>query len=183
MMFSWYNRILAKRPILVQSAFTALLFGAGDTIAQHMVENKGYQGHDYERTIRMVGFGGLVAGPILSHWYRFVEFKVKASTPFKELAIKVAMDQFLFAPVFIGVFFSAQGVFEGKSFEEIKQKLHMGYTTALFNNYKLWPTVQLFNFYFVPLNHRLMVTNLVALGWNAYLSTVNQQTLVESIKV
>jgi len=43
---------------------------------------------------------------------------------------------------------------------------------TLINGYKLWPMVQLVNFYFVPLNHRLLVVNSVALGWNAYLAYV-----------
>lgn len=64
------------------------------------------------------------------------------------------MDQFLCAPVFIGsktkvvnvvicitdsflVFFSAQGLLEGKSVNEIKEKLQQGYTTAVLANYKV----------------------------------------------
>ncbi|KAL0080409.1 integral membrane protein mpv17 pmp22 family [Phycomyces blakesleeanus] len=175
-MLALYNRALTKRPILVQSISTALLFGAGDVIAQQIVEKKGFEQHDLNRTARMTVFGGVVAGPILSTWYRFVELNVKASTPLRGLITKVAIDQCLFAPAFIGVFFSAQGLFEGKSVEEIKHKLQTGYPTAVISNYKLWPAVQFFNFYFIPLNHRLMVTNLVALGWNAYLSTINQRS-------
>lgn len=36
--------------------------------------------------------------------------------------------------------------------------------------------VQLVNFYFTPLYYRLMVSNVVSLGWNAYLSTLNQKS-------
>ncbi|KAF7732139.1 Protein required for ethanol metabolism [Apophysomyces ossiformis] len=169
-MFVWYNRVLSRRPILVQSITT------GDVIAQQLAEKKGWQEHDMGRTLRMAGFGGVVAGPVLSTWYRFLELNIKASTPFKTLAAKVAMDQCIFAPVFIGTFFSVQGLFEGKSVNEIRSKLENGYTTALMSNYKLWPAVQFFNFYFTPLNYRLMVSNLVSLGWNAYLSLVNQKS-------
>ncbi|SAL95051.1 hypothetical protein [Absidia glauca] len=170
------SRLLTKYPILVQSISTGCLFGAGDLIAQQAVEQRGTAHHDYMRTGRMMLFGGAVAGPTLSTWYRFLEHNVKASTPFKALVKKVAIDQVLFAPVFIGVFFSTQGLFEGKSLDQIKEKLDHGYTTAVVNNYKLWPAVQFFNFYFVPLNHRLMVTNVVALGWNSYLSWINHQS-------
>ncbi|ORZ07810.1 hypothetical protein BCR42DRAFT_425519 [Absidia repens] len=180
-MIALYNRLLTKYPIFIQSVSTACLFGAGDTIAQQIVEKQGIQQHDFLRTGRMMVFGGAVAGPALSTWYRLLEHNVKASTPFKTLVKKVAIDQVLFAPVFIGVFFSTQGLFEGKSVQEIKEKLDHGYTTAVINNYKLWPTVQLFNFYFVPLNHRLMVTNIVALGWNSYLSWINHEASSQSI--
>ena len=42
------------------------------------------------------------------------------------------------------------------------------------------------NFYFTPLNYRLMVSNVVSLGWNAYLSLVNQSSsaaVSEDLKV
>ncbi|KAI8391348.1 integral membrane protein mpv17 pmp22 family [Radiomyces spectabilis] len=176
-MFGLYNRLLSRYPILTQSVQTAILFGTGDVIAQQAVEQKGLSNHDFDRTVRMIGFGGVVAGPVLSTWYRFLEKNVKGSTPFRALATKVAIDQCLFAPLFIGVFFCAQGLFEGKSVDEIRSKLQTNYGTAVISNYKLWPAVQFANFYLIPLNHRLMVTNVVALGWNAYLSLVNQRSV------
>jgi len=143
-------------------------------IAQHVVEKT--ESHDYARTLRLTGFGGVVAAPLLSNWYRFLDQHIHMSTPFKALIARVGMDQLLFAPCFIAVFFSAQGALEGKNTEQIKEKLQDGYPQALINNYKLWPAVQLFNFYVTPLRHRLMITNIVALGWNTYLSTANQRS-------
>ncbi|KAL1932325.1 hypothetical protein VTP01DRAFT_9381 [Rhizomucor pusillus] len=174
-MWGAYQRVLARRPILVQSLTTVFLFGAGDVLAQQGVERRGLEQHEISRTFRMAAFGGTFAGPALSIWYRFLEKNIKATTPLAGLVKKVAADQLLSAPIFIGVFFTVQGLFEGKPVNEIKEKLQNGYTSALFANYKLWPAVQFINFYYTPLNYRLMVTNLVALGWNAYLSTVNQQ--------
>ncbi|KAI9279582.1 hypothetical protein BY458DRAFT_30679 [Sporodiniella umbellata] len=148
----------------------------GDVVAQQAVEKKGWAQHDFNRTLRMTTFGGIFAGPILSTWYRWIDKTIVHRAPSKALLYKVACDQFLFAPCFIGAFFTGQGLFEGKSLDEIREKLTNGYTTALIGNYKIWPAVQLINFYFVPLNYRLMVTNVVALGWNAYLSTINQRS-------
>ncbi|KAM3580966.1 Protein required for ethanol metabolism [Umbelopsis sp. WA50703] len=128
------------------------------------------------RTLRLTGFGGLVAAPLLSNWYKFLDKNIRLSSPFKSLIARVGLDQCLFAPSFIALFFSAQGALEGKSMTQIKEKLDDGYPQALLNNYKLWPAVQFFNFYVTPLNHRLMVTNIVALGWNTYLSTANQKS-------
>ncbi|GAN11049.1 protein sym1 [Mucor ambiguus] len=175
-MFAAYHRVLTKRPILIQSLSTAVLFGAGDLIAQQFVEKQGWDKHDFTRTFRMTAFGGIFAGPALSNWYRFIDKKVTTKNAFQGLATKVVLDQFIFAPFFIAAFFTGQGIFEGKSLQEIKDKLSSGYTTALVGNYKIWPAVQVVNFYFTPLNYRLMVTNVVALGWNAYLSTVNQRS-------
>lgn len=154
-----------------------------------------------KRTLRMSAFGGIFAGPALSTWYRFIDRKVTTTNRVQGLVTKVVLDQFVFAPFFIAAFFTGQGLFEGKSINEIKEKLSSGYTTALIGNYKvriktrkkyscvfffnckklykkkkIWPAVQIANFYFTPLNYRLMVTNVVALGWNAYLSTINSRS-------
>ena len=48
---------------------------------------------------------------------------------------------------------------------------------ALIANYKIWPAFQLINFNFVPANYRSLGTNIVSLGWNTYLSALNQQVI------
>ncbi|KAJ3310157.1 glucokinase [Boothiomyces sp. JEL0838] len=64
------------------------------------------------------------------------------------------VDQGLYAPTFIGVFFVYNGLMEGNSIEQVKQKLAIGYKPALLGNYTIWPAVQLINFKFVPLNYQ-----------------------------
>lgn len=58
MALRWYQAKLAQRPLLTQAVTTAVLFGAGDTLAQQAVEKKGVQKHDLMRTARMAGYGG-----------------------------------------------------------------------------------------------------------------------------
>jgi len=43
-------------------------------------------------------------------------------------------------------------------------------------HWKLWPAVHLCNFYFVPLQHRVLVQNTVLVGWSGYLSHLNHQS-------
>lgn len=49
---------LASRPLLTQSITTAVLFATGDTMAQQLVERKGFERHDIARTGRMALYGG-----------------------------------------------------------------------------------------------------------------------------
>jgi protein Mpv17 len=49
---------LVTRPLLTQSITTAVLFATGDTLAQQLVEKKGWENHELARTGRMALYGG-----------------------------------------------------------------------------------------------------------------------------
>ena len=50
-----------------------------------------------------------------------------------------------------------------------KERLRGAYAEALKKNWMLWPGVQAINFKFVPLEHRVLVVNVVSLGECTYL--------------
>lgn len=59
---------------------------------------------------------------------------------------------------------------------------------TMMQHWKLWPIVHSFNFYFIPLHHRVLVQNTVLVGWSGYLSHLNHannklMTPDEEIKV
>ena len=54
-----------------------------------------------------------------------------------------------------------------------KEKLSKSYIPGLKANYMVWPLVQSINFKFVPLDLRVLVVNIVSLGWNCFLSYLN----------
>lgn len=99
----------------------------------------------------MAFFGFAMAGPVMIGWFRVLDRFVHLSTPNRTLLARVALDQGLFAPINIAYFFTAQGLLEGKSFDDVGGKLHEAYGTTLLANWKVWPAVQLLNFKFVPL--------------------------------
>jgi len=55
------------------------------------------------------------------------------------------------------------------------KKLEKSYWQGLKANYMVWPMVQFVNFKFVPLEHRVLVVNIVSLGWNCFLSYLNSE--------
>ncbi|KAF0521243.1 Protein sym1 [Gigaspora margarita] len=172
---SWYKYHLLRRPILTQSIATGIIFTSGDIIAQGFIEQRGHKTYDFSRTLRLGGFGALIAGPSGATWYRILDKYIDIKKPFLALLTRVTLDQTIYAPSFIATFLSVQSILERQSKEQIVKKFKKVYLPTLINNYKLWPTVQLLNFYFIPLNHRLLVVNTVALGWNTYLSIVNKR--------
>jgi len=172
-MLRWYRTRLAKSPLLTQSATTLVLFATGDVLAQQAVEKRGIQKHDLARTGRMAFYGGAIFGPAATTWFSFLSRRVILNNNPNSTATiltRVAMDQLIFTPTNLLVFLSTQAVLEGSS---PKAKIESTYTTAITKNWMIWPWVQLVNFKMVPLEHRVLVVNLVSLGWNCYLSFLN----------
>ncbi|KAI2603917.1 uncharacterized protein GGS25DRAFT_441087 [Hypoxylon fragiforme] len=171
-MLRWYQRKLASRPLLTQAVTTAVLFAVGDVTAQQVVEKKGIDKHEYARTGRMFLYGGAVFGPAATTWYGILQRSITLRNKQAETVARVAADQLIFAPTFIGIFLSSMAVMEGGSPQE---KLAKSYVPALQTNYLIWPFVQAANFTLVPLQHRVLVVNVVSIGWNCYLSMINSQ--------
>ncbi|XP_077345518.1 mitochondrial inner membrane protein Mpv17 isoform X2 [Lithobates pipiens] len=164
-----YQRLLAAHPWKVQIITAGSLMGVGDVISQQLVERRGVQGHSVERTLKMMGVGLCFVGPVVGSWYNVLDRLVPGST--KSVALKkMLLDQGGFAPCFLGCFLTIVSTLNGLSKEEIWTKLKRDYKDALITNYYIWPAVQIANFYFIPLYHRLAVVQCVAIVWNSYLS-------------
>ncbi|KAJ3949194.1 Protein required for ethanol metabolism [Colletotrichum fioriniae] len=171
-MLGWYQARLAARPLLTQSITTAILFATGDITAQQLVDKRGLEKHEWARTGRMALYGGVIFGPVATTWFKFLQNNIVLKNKNAEMLARVAADQGVFAPVMISVFLSSMATLEGGS---IKEKLDKNYKTALTSNYMLWPFVQVVNFKFVPLHHRVLFVNVISIGWNSYLSFLNSQ--------
>lgn len=142
--------------------------GIGDIVSQQFVERRGYR-HDIKRTVGMASIGIFVVGPAMRYWYILLDRTIRGSRPFDAMK-KVLLDQTIFAPSIIATFFCTTGVLFGKSPAEIKLKFKNQYLRTLLTNYYVWPAIQIVNFNFVPLQHRVFVVNFVAIFWNTYLS-------------
>ncbi|XP_053107048.1 protein Mpv17 isoform X2 [Hemicordylus capensis] len=160
-----YQRLLARHPWKVQ----LLTAGTGDVIAQQLVERKGLAGHDLQRTLKMAATGFCFVGPVIGGWYYVLDRLVPGRSRAAALQ-KMLLDQGGFAPCFLGCFLAVVGALNGLSVEENWRKIKQDYRDALTTNYYIWPAVQVVNFYFIPLNHRLAVVQCVAIVWNSYLS-------------
>lgn len=170
-MLRWYQAKLASRPLLTQSITTAVLFATGDTMAQQLVERKGFANHEIARTGRMALYGGCVFGPAATTWFGFLQRRIVfPGRPNLEIAARVLTDQTVFASTNLFVFLSSMAIMEGT---DPSEKLKQSYATALQKNWMVWPIIQLTNFKFVPLEHRVLVVNVISLGWNCYLSYLN----------
>lgn len=135
-----------------------------------------------------------VFGPLATSWYKILQSRINLSSKPLTIASRVAADQLVFTPVHMGIFLSTMSVLEGTSPAD---KLRRAYAPAIKANWMVWPFVQGVNFSVVPLEHRVLVVNVVSLGeflvfglggdergfanfwvclgWNCYLSYLNSQ--------
>ncbi|KAL8280913.1 hypothetical protein RQP46_006592 [Phenoliferia psychrophenolica] len=166
-----YNASLIRRPVATQSATAAVLFGAGDVLAQQGVEKRG-RDHDFVRTARLALYGGVLFAPIVTKWYAMLE-RIQIKSKAGIVLTRVGLDQFVLTPVMVGLFFTTQAVLEGKGLGEARRRIESSWAPTLYKNWGLFIPVQLANFSIVPPHLRLVLVNVVSLFWNAYLSYAN----------
>ncbi|KIM37582.1 hypothetical protein M413DRAFT_448383 [Hebeloma cylindrosporum] len=165
-----YNAVLLRRPMLTQCITAAVLFGAGDIVAQQAIEGKGKQ-HDFARTARLTFYGGVLFGPCMTKWYQFLN-RINFPSPTKALVYRVWLDQALLTPVGVAFFYGSMSILEGK-IQEAPARIEAAYIPTLIRNWAVYIPTQLINFSFTPPHLRLVVVSVVSLFWNSYLSASN----------
>ncbi|XP_072376952.1 mitochondrial inner membrane protein Mpv17 [Diabrotica undecimpunctata] len=175
----YYSGLLKTNFVLVQSVQSGILCGSGDVIAQVVAERKSLKNIDLHRTGCFLVLGSCFIGPVITVWYRYLSRKLGDKGKFVALK-KVAADQLLFVPPFQIALISTINTIQGRNLEFTKEQLKLKYTDILIANYKLWPAVQIVNFYLVPLNYQVLLVQCVALFWNAYVSWKTQQGIVKN---
>ena len=112
----------------------------------------------------------VVFGPAATKWYGFLQKNINLKSHNMTILARVAADQTVFATCNLAFFLSSMAVMEGS---DPKKKLEKSYFQGLKANWALWPAVQAVNFKYVPLEHRVLIVNIVSLGWNCFLSYLN----------
>lgn len=187
-----YSQLLVKRPILTNAITTAFLFGTGDVLAQKVSFSVGEPTkpkYDLARTFRAVVYGGIIFAPLADKWYKLlprIKIPVKSQPGLVNTMARVFVDQCVFAP-FIGIplYYSAMTVMENHPdpLAKIKTKMLDNWWNTLRTNWYVWPAVQCLNFGFVPVQLRLLVVNVVSIGWNCYLLMVLNDNKEHSLEV
>lgn len=185
-MFARYNHHLRNRPFVTNAVTTAVLFGVGDLLAQGFFPAETPSditpSYDYARTGRAMVYGGCIFGVAGDRWYKLlqkvhapVQLELKRAQTVATTVTRVVVDQTCFSPCLVGVYFYAMLKMEGKSHEELMDKVRNNWWPTLKANWLVWPVVQLANFGIVPVEFQLIVVNVVSIGWNCYISYMNSR--------
>ncbi|WCJ28694.1 Peroxisomal membrane 22 kDa (Mpv17/PMP22) family protein [Euphorbia peplus] len=163
---SWYLDLLAKYPVMTKALTSALLTCVGDLICQLVIDR--VPSLDLKRT-SIISFLGLVlVGPTLHFWYLSLS-KMVTMPGTSGAFLRLLIDQFMFSPMFIGLFLSTLVTLEGKP-ELVVPKLQQEWFSAVLANWQLWIPLQFLNFRFVPQQFQVLAANAIALVWNVILS-------------
>lgn len=118
---------------------------------------------------------------ILMCLYRFAFLSNNFNYSSKILSIltKVVVQQTFFTPVFNTYFFSVHSLLAGATLDETWERLKKALPVSIQNSVKLWPAVTAFSFMYVPAQFRNVFSGCIAVGWQTYLSWLNQKAAKE----
>ena len=183
------TNLFSGRNLLVSNTvICCVMSGLGDAVLQsfqnsqylsqqqHQQQHQQQQKHyDKKRTLHL-SLTGFTVGPCCHFWYQILDKYLPGRT-LSVIVKKVVVDQILFSPICLSLFFLTLGVLDSSSFREIGREIyHKGiviYTAEWF----IWPPAQAANFYLVPLKFRVLFDNLVSFGFDIFQSHVRYSDL------
>lgn len=124
-----------------------------------------------KRFLTLSFFGFAYHGPSGHFFYNWLDKKIPG-TEAKTVAMKVLIDQTLWCPIFMTVFFTYLGLVNGDSFGAIGNKIKSDLLSACQGSWKVWPIVHAINFRFIATKYRLVYINTVQVAFNIFLSII-----------
>jgi protein Mpv17 len=173
--------------ILGNSFVCMLLSASGDVLAQ-IFEQKSKTDFqrktsiDLQRSARLAAFGFIIAGPLYSTWYPFLDalcrpWSLANYGVWAPAIVKMVMEMIFLEPIFLISFFGfmnfAQG---GGTISSLGQKIRSDFLPTYKTSLIVWPPFMLLCFRFVPLSALFMVVNVANAMWDGYLSYEHSRT-------
>ncbi|KAL8391892.1 hypothetical protein RB595_002188 [Gaeumannomyces hyphopodioides] len=176
---SAYGRAQRRRPHATQLCTSLAIYLAADLSAQRMAGGGGADGeveaaYDPARTARSLVIGGLASIPGYK-WFMFLSHNFNYRSRLASLAVKIAVNQSFFTPLFNTYFFGMHSLLSGDSLRQVADRICLTVPTSVVNSLKLWPAVTAFSFTFLPPEYRSAFAGVVAVGWQTYLAFLNRK--------
>lgn len=200
--FRAYGRVQQRKPYMTQFISSLVIYFVGDMVAQSIAapaseleselvdseeeEEKGWvqkwsEERDWARTGRALAIGGLSSIPAYK-WFLWLGENFNYRSKILSLTVKVAVNQALFTPIFNSYFFGMQTLLSGATYTEIIERIKHTVPTSWINSCKVWPVVTAFSFTYIPIQYRSIFGGVIAIGWQTYLSLLNQRAAAQEEK-
>ncbi|KAJ5514984.1 Mpv17/PMP22 [Penicillium fimorum] len=196
----WYARAQERKPYTTQFWSSIIIYLCGDLSAQMLfpsevpapavsdsedgdVVARGdgetvSAGYDPLRTLRHLCVGGVSSIPSYN-WFLFLGNHFNYPSKLLSILTKVVVQQSCFTPVFNTYFFSMHSLLAGATLDETYERVKKALPVSIQNSVKLWPAVTAFMFMYIPPQFRNIFSGSIAVGWQTYLSWLNQKAAKE----
>jgi len=145
---------------------------------------------NWARTLNFAILGTVMVGPALHYWYGGLaaRFPLKeGASSVKAVLTRVSLDQFVFTPLFVPCWIAALWTMDGynegtavqTTLEGMPRRMKETVPEIIVHNWMLWFPIQCINFFWTPVQFQVLISNCVALVWNAYLSFSTKKEIVE----
>lgn len=155
---TFYERMITRYPIR-----TAMITGGTVGFCSDYVSQRITNKYDYKRSLRYICIA-MTTCPIVFHWYKFID------RTFKTTSKRLLADQLVFSPFDLMYCFTLNTLMIGGNYIDIKNKIKNDLPETYLGNIVFWGTALSINFRYVPINYRLLYSNVAAFIYNIYLS-------------
>lgn len=161
-----YLSAIEKRPYRTKCTTSAVMFGAAQLLSQYLKDGKI---ESVRKILDFLLWGGIV--PISAHnWQNFL-----ARFGPQNMFIKIPFDHVSYRATVLVAFQFYCKIMENKSIGESIEWLRLYSWPTQKVAAKLWPTMNIFNYLFVPLPLRVLYQNVVLFFWVLYLAIVESR--------
>ncbi|KAF5207797.1 Mpv17 [Thalictrum thalictroides] len=164
----WYLTMIKKHPIGTKSITSAGIYTAADISSQMLIDTSS-ESYDFLRTLRMAGYGMLLAGPTMHFWFNSMS-KVLPQRDIITTLKKIFVGQIVYGPIMTAVFFSLNAGLQGENGAEIVARLKRDLLPTLRNGLLYWPLCDFVTFKFIPVHLQPLMTNSFAYLWTIYIT-------------
>jgi len=147
-----YNRSLDEHP-LIAKACTSLVGWTISALLEQLILPSGIK-----QVVAMAAFGFFYHGPSGHFFYHWLDEKIPGKDPIS-VCTKIAIDQTLWCPLFMTVFFVYLGIVHGDSVSAIGQTIRTDLWSGVQTSWKFWPLMHFVSFRYVKNKHRLLYLN------------------------
>lgn len=183
-LYGRYMELLEQKPLWTNSISSGIITGMGDLLSQ-WIEFQKKGGDTIFDVSRLASFslaGAIFVGPYVYYWYeylwklgRIMEQKFNSSQQVQSWVQNI-VDQTIGVVIFFPTYFyvyeiiSAICSFRVPNATIATGSLRQEILAVIIMQYKVWLVANWVNFTYVPEKLRVLVSNIVAVFWSAYLS-------------
>ena len=177
--WGWYKTMLRGYPLMTKSVTSSGIMAASDVICQKLTmggppsEEGEKPKLDYPRMLQVAITGLTWSGPVSHTWYGLLEKIVKIQDPVVGLIARIILDALIFSPVTVAGYFTWRSFLEGSGLAGTKHKLKTRFVSTVIGAWRFWPAANVINFSMIPLEYRVLYSNVLSLFWTGYLTLVN----------